>query len=456
MPKIHTQGNGLIGYCTNGSSEEVDETNIEYHAILAEEQLQINKSKLRKEKYINIIQNIPDQEQWLKPLAQVLIGVLGCVIFTSFYTLIPVHDLLKYPYFWYELPLQVLIALWPNWAAMVIFRCSYYMNVAFIRTITNVLVMWLAGGCVLLLLYSTEYLLWTHLTSYQYPVPLNGYITAIVGMLSFYSILWTRFPTKWRKNSQFKLRLMSFVIAMTLNQAVVIEYALITKVLLTIPTQWQWIAALMLPLVREFNTWISLYWARKASGGDLTSALIACHHAVSITHSLFLTYTLGSVATILTSGIVLGSDFMINVFTCLWIIRKKKKDPENIDQQIELAQLLVVYEMVEFVVPLSYLLCFLIAYFGPNADLIGDVGSSYWQYNAVKDVWHVIKLVSIFFCIDVGSIIINTSMLWYFSQINLWRIFLALQHEFGVNFLIVLVTNLNAVRKTLRAENIWI
>ena len=137
MPKIHIQENGLIGYGTNGSSEEVDEANNDYLAILAEEQLQINKSKLRKEKYINIIQNIPGQEQWFKPLVQVLIGVAGCVVFTSFYTLIPVHNLLKYPYFWYELPLQVLIALWPNWAAMVILRCSYYMNVTFIRTTKN-------------------------------------------------------------------------------------------------------------------------------------------------------------------------------------------------------------------------------------------------------------------------------------------------------------------------------
>ena len=111
MPKIHIQENGLSGYGTNGSSEEVVEADNDYLAILTEEQLQINKSKLRKEKYINIIQNVPDQEQWLKPLAQVLIGVVGCVVFNSFYTLIPAHNLLKYPYFWYELPLQVLIAL---------------------------------------------------------------------------------------------------------------------------------------------------------------------------------------------------------------------------------------------------------------------------------------------------------------------------------------------------------
>ena len=143
---------------------------------------------------------------------------------------------------------------------------------------------------------------------------------------------------------------------------------------------------------------------------------------------------------------------MINVLTCLWIIYKKKNYPENIEKQIELVQLLVVYEMVEFVVPLSYLLCFLIAYYGPNAEIIGDVGSSYWQYNAVEDIWHVIKSVIIFFCIDIGSIIINSFMLWNFSRINLWRMFLALQTEFGVNFAIVLVTNLNAVRNILAKE----
>ena len=126
MPKIHIQENGIIDFSTNGSSKEVDKPNNDYHAILAEEQLQINKSKLRNEKYINIIQNKRSHEQWFKPHAQILVGVVGCVIFTSFYTLIPVHNLFKYPYFWYELPLQIIIALLPNWAAMVIFRCSEY------------------------------------------------------------------------------------------------------------------------------------------------------------------------------------------------------------------------------------------------------------------------------------------------------------------------------------------
>ena len=32
------------------------------------------------------------------------------------------------------------------------------------------------------------------------------------------------------------------------------------------------------------------------------------------------------------------------------------------------------------VVPIGYLLCFLAAYYGPNAAYLGNIGSSHWQY----------------------------------------------------------------------------
>ena len=34
----------------------------------------------------------------------------------------------------------------------------------------------------------------------------------------------------------------------------------------------------------------------------------------------------------------------------------------------------------EVVVPIGYLLCFLAAYYGPNAPYLGNIGSSHWQY----------------------------------------------------------------------------
>ena len=83
-------------------------------------------------------------------------------------------------------------------------------------------------------------------------------------------------------------------------------------------------------------------------------------------HALFLTYTLGSIATDLTANIILATDYLINLSLVIRLIRLKKKDPLNVEKQIDLLQDLVLNEMIEFVVPVAYVIVFGSAYFGPN------------------------------------------------------------------------------------------
>ena len=107
----------------------------------------------------------------------------------------------------------------------------------------------------------------------------------------------------------------------------------------------------------------------------------------------------------------------------------------------------MINEMVEFMVPLSYLLCFTVAFYGPNAELFGNVKSSYWHYSAVDDITEVIEAVLTFFTIDFGSTLISFSLLWKFCKINLGQVYLAVQKDYGVVFSNILVTNLSAVSR---------
>ena len=184
---------------------------------------------------------------------------------------------------------------------------------------------------------------------------------------------------------------------------------------------------------------------QRASGGDTTSAILACYHAVATTHVLFLSYTLGSVATVATSVIILSTDFLINLFLCVWIIYLRIKFPSDIGKSVFLLQELVINELVEFTVPISYFICFTSAYFGLKSGLHGNVKNSYWQYEAVKSLESALGFICIFFIIDVLSIFIGEILLWTFCRIKLHSIYVELQNEFGIGFSVVLATNLNAV-----------
>jgi hypothetical protein len=264
--------------------------------------------------------NISINKTWFKAIAHTFGGIAGCVILDCFLTLYPAHNVFHYPEYWYEFPLQLAVALLPSWAAMVLLRCSNYMNIDSIKNIFNFVTMFITASVIILLLYASEYLVWTILLRYPYPMPFNGYLTAGTGMIVFYIILWFEFPVHWRQNELLRKRLISCIFAITLNQGCIFQYALITKILLTVPANLQWIVALFLPLVRELNIWVGIKWASKSSGGDIPRTVIGCIHAVSTTHALFLTYTVGSNATNVTSSLLLVTDFAINVFTCVRII----------------------------------------------------------------------------------------------------------------------------------------
>ena len=141
----------------------------------------------------------------------------------------------------------------------------------------------------------------------------------------------------------------------------------------------------------------------------------------------------------------MATDFIINVYITIRIIRIRKKNTTNSGKGIELLQELVISEMVEFMVPIFYLLVFVAAYYGPNANLIGNIGNSYWQYNAVEDFGKTVEFISMFFFIDSCSVILCTYLLWKYCQINLLRPYVALQKEFGMVFLLNLCYKLNGV-----------
>ena len=110
---------------------------------------------------------------------------------------------------------------------------------------------------------------------------------------------------------------------------------------------------------------------------------------------------------------------------------------------------LVIGELVNFVVPSCYLLCFLIAYYGPNADIIGDIKNGYWQYSAVGDVMRSISRLCAFWLIDASSLFICMTILWKFCRLNLFKVYAALQIEFGKGFCIATMASVNGVEKIL-------
>ena len=418
------------------------------NAIQNEKEAHRWQAEQRTEVFEDIIYNVSPDYNSLKYILFSIIGILPALSSKWFYTLIPTHNVILNPQYWYELPPQLMLGFLPIWATYSIFACSYFMNIKYIKTRRHIITVWAILVVLTAAFFGTLYLVWVYLVKYQYPVPLMGYAFLLYSIISVAFILWFRFPKKWRSDAEFNKRLKLFLICFFLSQLIYLEYAMLTKTILLMPIHLQWIIAIFLPFIRELNSWIHIKMFKMVCDGDVSSVVIACGHGIATSHSFFLAYTVGSIATTTSVAMIIGADFFINLSHGLRVIylwKKNDRTRNNVEKQIGLLQTLVINEMVEFWSPVCYLLCFITAYYGPNAWLIGDIGNGYWQFTEISDVEHTITVVAIFLFVDLGSLFVCTIILWMICRINLYKVFGALQKEFGFVFSANLAVSFNLV-----------
>ena len=99
----------------------------------------------------------------------------------------------------------------------------------------------------------------------------------------------------------------------------------------------------------------------------------------------------------------------------------------------EKLQKLVLAERVEIVTPLTYILLFLMAYYGPNAKILGGIKLTIWHYQAVTDLEMYLGNIGLLFAFDSLSGIICFILLWQTCRINMFNILQNIQKLVWIN-----------------------
>ena len=107
-------------------------------------------------------------------------------------------------------------------------------------------------------------------------------------------------------------------------------YGFLTTAFSNIPSDYQWMLGLISPSVRILFVWMLMKLVSKALGQhNNASARLSCNHYMESRHALFLAIMLGSVATPASTFIILGLDFVINIYLCLKIVHKLRYSKEE-------------------------------------------------------------------------------------------------------------------------------
>ena len=407
------------------------------HPLYMERMFNEEKCDSRNKIFNEIISNKPYKFSF-KTLSFYTFGIIFfSFIITTPHSLIPASDLIKQPENWYEILFHGTYQ--PVW--MSIFCCyhassnlniQYFQSKRFVASITLILVL------TFLIILVVLYFLWTHVFSYNYPIPFQGFTLTFLFFVFQLLPMWTIIPPNWRNNSSFKKRFLYQLLYWIFTIVVVIAFNIIIDLIRRSRNEYQPILALTLPCLREVYERIATRIIRKSAEGDFPGATIVLKYTISGRYSIILCFIVGAIATNTTSWVLILVDSGINICYSLRIIWLCKHHHGMMHDQIETLQTLAIYELIEFQAPLSFMLVLGIAYYGPNGELYGNISNDYWTYSTIEDIREMMISMALFFLIDFASTIISAALLWEYCKINLWKVFLQLEEEFVKTFGIIL------------------
>ena len=370
-----------------------------------------------------------------------------CGIAMSILTLIPRHNSILYQKYWYEISIPASMA---NFTMVVVTFLHFIVLVEkdslvtigfFFKTFIGALLTWIICFCI-------TYLFWTLISEYNHPMPLLGIISGPIGakigiIVSFLVML----PNEFIRDDESKMKVKNFVLyelGWAMAQFIKIPLFIIFKKLEN--SDAQCVMALLIPLAKRFTNSFCSKMMRRVVDNDNERAnfLLASH--INITYGLFMAICCigGRVATVVCMVV---ADILIQSVMTRQIFKLHKKvtiDEQGISKKETRKAILklLLAELCEGLVPMAYAICFAMAYYGPNAELLGNVRNGYWQNKIVEDVSWTFQVMFWLFLMDIVCLAMNSIFLWMFCKVNFFEEFNSVMDKYWFILAVKLVNEL--------------
>ena len=79
--------------------------------------------------------------------------------------------------------------------------------------------------------------------------------------------------------------------------------------------------------------------------------------------------------------------------------------------------------------PLVYCISYTMAYFGPNAEIMGNVKNNSWQYYSVENIEDTMYWNGIMILVDLGSTTTTFLLLYLCCKVNVLKMFLQMHNQ---------------------------
>ena len=378
------------------------------------------------EKNENIIPNDSDniKTQWFWNIFYVSLVVILFFLYTFPVLLFPQHNSIQFQEYWYEPTVLGIFTIILTGSIDTLISIKYYFKVdsyicikVFVQLYSFMAILWV--GLNVLCHY-----VWTVAIGYQHPIPLSLFLGYFVFTIH-YVVLYFNFSQESSWDTHFSKRYKALIKSRIWCIIIDLQYKGLSLLFNMLHPEIQWILAFILPLIREANYNILIYIMFKSPRIEDSGEenLVIGMYGYS---ALYVAIRLGQTTTDMTSILILLVDFSLNLHTCYQIINLYRSTVPMIQfvsirflkmRDFALSKL-VLTEIIEILVPLSYLTTMLFAYYGPNAEILGNIKFGCWQFQQIEDIGKVVMAVMTMFIIDSSSAVIGCFWLWKSCSIN--------------------------------------
>jgi hypothetical protein len=267
-----------------------------------------------------------------------------------------------------------------------------------------------------------------------YPMPHIPTAPVSLCFLTISLTIYFMFPAHWRKDTGFTRQLRWLVVAQLYMAAhMVVNNVLFTFIFFTsLPSYLQWLAALALPGIREFSSFVLTAICRRVAGGkeDIKAIMIIASF-LDIYHALFLAISVASLANVITTWAFFGVDFVFNAYALIKICRASKSGRPMTELGEDVLGL-VQGMFLGFVVSLVYLASLVVIYHGPNANVLGNIKNSYFDFEEIGNLEATVRSILLIVAVETVTSLVTIVVLYLKCHIDPALVFLHLMKEYGL------------------------
>ena len=386
---------------------------------------------------------------------------LVCILSFLSLTLIPYHNVILFPYYWCEsISINVLGAI-PSCVGVFTVQVKMIFEYQDMTRPVVVIKLFLLLAMNFAFTHSLVHLLWAFSLGYNSPIPFSLFIDFYLVFITSWSAIWYLFPRSIRSNStcgnRFKAYFFYILWCANVTDLTSIVFEgfkdLNRELCSIIGYDMQWMIAILLFFMKKISNSMMVKYLTKVASSEtagLAKDMVTVENGVMF--KSFVLVLIGSKTDAFTGYCFLGISILLNIKFCWDIIKLHNPnvvDAHNIapshDRKKVLLTSLMLIETADFLTTVAYGISIPVAYYGPNAGIIGNIQNNYWQYHVIESLPNYLTGIFYTLLIDVSCGVIMLSALRYFCGINGLLFFKDNIGQFALALLFCITREINLV-----------